>query len=218
MWRTLQPVIFSDVAPQTIGVSWRPPESVLHSGQRLKDESAMNRNRTWKNAGLCAGFVAVLAAPAALHAMVAPPTPKPVIQGAKTAAGDSFLATCIAAADLVDTRPDPAWIGASFGGDNCWAPRPPSIIDGENSSRAQIVAAMATEKSYKAGVAAYQMCIANVVASRKAAADKMGKPMDVAFVTIESHRVTAGEENQKKADRRIAAEIEAFNLPGSECN
>jgi len=189
---------------------------MVHSRQRLKGETTVNRKRIWKNAGLCAGFVAVLAAPAALHAMVAPP--KPVIQAARSTAGDSFLATCIAAAGLVDTRPDPAWVGASFDDDNCWAPKPPAAFDGENAGRAQIVAAMAVEKSYKAGVAAYQMCIANVVASRKAAVDKTGKPMDASFVTIESHRVTAGEENKKKADQRLAAEIEAFNAPGSECN
>ena len=153
----------------------------------------------------------------ALHAMVAPPPPKPVIQAARSTAGDSFLATCIAAAGLVDTRPDPAWIGASFDGDNCWAPKPPAIIDGENSSRAQIVAAMTTEKSYKTEIGAYQRCIADAVASRNAVAGKSGKPLDTAFVTIESHRITAGEENKKKADQRLAAEIEAFNEPGSEC-
>ena len=174
----------------------------------------MNQKRIWKIAGLGAGFAVVLASPVALHAMVAPP-PKPVVQ-AKATSGDAFRPTCNAAA-LVDTRPDPAWVGASFDADNCWAPVLPAAFDGTDASRDQIVAAMATEKSYKAKVGAYQQCIAHVVASRKTAAEKSGKPLDAAFVTIESHRITAGEDNKKKADQRLAAEIEAFNEPGSEC-
>jgi hypothetical protein len=174
----------------------------------------VTQNRIWKIAGLSAGFAVVLASPVALHAMVAPP-PKPVVQ-AKATSSASFNATCTAAA-LVDTRPDPVWVGASFDGDNCSAPALPATFDGTDASRDQIVAAMATEKSYKAKVGVYQRCIANAVASRKAAAVKSGKPLDMAFVTIESHRVTAGEENKKKADQQLGAEIEAFNEPGSEC-
>jgi hypothetical protein len=182
--------------------------------ERLKGKSAENRSRLWKNAGLAAGFLAVLASPVALHAMVAPPPVKPAAQRAQTA---SFVPTCSAAAQVVDSRSDPAWVGASFSGDNCWAPALPAAFDGANASREQIVAALATAKSYRAKADAYQECIASAVSSRKAAAEKTGRPLDVAFMTIETHRITASEDNKKKAEALVAAEVEAFNLPGSEC-
>lgn len=156
----------------------------------------MDQGRLWKYVGLGAGFLAVLASPVALHAMVAPP-PKPVTQAAQTT---SFLPTCYAAAQVVDSRPDPAWVEASFSGDNCWAPALPAAFDATNSSREQILAAMATAKSYKAKADAYQRCIASAVSSRKAAAEKTGEPLDAAFVTIEAHRIKVSEHNKKKAD------------------
>ena len=118
---------------------------------------------------------------------------------------------------MVYSRPDPAWVGASFSGDNCWAPALPAAFDATNASREQIVAAMATAKGYKAKADAYQRCIASAVSSRKAAAEKTGEPLDAAFVTIETHRITASEDNKKKAEQLVAAEVEEFNLPGSEC-
>jgi hypothetical protein len=160
----------------------------------------VDQSRLWKNVGLGAGFLAVLASPMALHAMVAPP-PKPVTQPAQTA---FFVLTCSAAAQLVDSRPDPAWLSASFSGDNCWAPALPAAIDPTNASQEQIVAAMGTAKSYKAKADAYQRCIARAVSSRKAAAEKTSEPLDAAFVTIETHRITASEDNKKKADLLIA--------------
>jgi len=168
--------------------------------ERLKRQFAVDQSRLWKNVGLGAGFLAVLASPVALHAMVAPP-PKPVTQPAQTA---SFVPTCSAAAQVVDSRPDPAWVGASFSGDNCWAPALPAAFDGTNASREQIVAAMATAKSYKAKADAYQRCIGSAVSSRKAAAEKTGEPLDAAFVTIETHRIKASEDNRKKADLLVA--------------
>jgi hypothetical protein len=174
----------------------------------------VNQSRLWKIVGLAAGFLAVLASPVAFHAMVAPPPPKPVTQPAQTA---SFVPTCSAAAQVVDSRADPAWVGASFSGDNCWAPALPPAFDGTNASREQIVAAVATAKSYKAKADVYQRCIASAVSSRTAAAEKTGKPLDVAFVTIETHRITASEDNKKKVEELVAAEVEEFNQPGSEC-
>jgi hypothetical protein len=174
----------------------------------------VDRSRLWKIVGLAAGFLAVLASPVALHAMVAPPPPKPVTQPAQTA---SFVPTCSAAAQVVDSRADPAWVGASFSGDNCWAPALPAAFYGTNASREQIVAAVATAKSYKAKADVYQRCIASAVSSRTAAAEKIGEPLDAAFVTIETHRITASEDNKKKVEELVAAEVEEFNQPGSEC-
>ena len=187
--------------------------------QRLKGNAAVNPPRIWKNAALGAGFVAVLAAPMALHAMVAPPPPPrvPVVQAAKISAANSFTATCTAA-EVVDSRPEPAWVAASFEGDNCWAPKAPAAFNGEIASRGEIVAAIAAVAKYNTQLGSYQRCIATAVASRKEAAARVRKPLEVAFVTIETHRLTVAEENRKKAKQRLAAEVEAFNAPGSECN
>jgi len=169
---------------------------------------------TLKKIGLGAAFVLVVASPEILHVAMAAPRPAPAARAAST---NTFVPTC-SAGEVVDSRPDPAWVGASFAHYNCWAPAMPAPIDGAAASRDQIVAGMAAAKRFDILADAYQKCIGNFVVARKAVADKAGKPIDVALVTIEDHRIAASENNKKKLSALTRNAIEAFNKLGSECN
>jgi hypothetical protein len=172
----------------------------------------------WKNIGWGAALLVVVAAPEALHAVSAAPQRAPSRQASQTqvAAGKPFVPVC-KASEVVDTRPDPAWVGASFAHDNCWAPQMPAPVDGFTATRGQVVAAMAAVKSYDALADRYQRCISDFVTIRKAQADKGKKPMDAALIMIETHRITASQENKKKAANQMNVAINAFNEYGSEC-
>jgi hypothetical protein len=172
---------------------------------------------TLKKIGLGAAFVLVIASPEILHVAIASPVAKPAA-AAQAANANTFVPTCNAAQVVVDTRPDPAWVGASFAHDNCWAPVMPVSINGASATRAQIVAGMAAEKRYDVQAAAYQRCISDFVVSRKAEADRIKKPIDVALVTIEDHRIAASENNKKKVAALTGNAIEAFNEFGSQCD
>ena len=177
----------------------------------------MNRLDIWKKIGLGAAFVVVIASPVALHAVSAAPEPKPsAAPSSAQAAANSFGPVC-KANQVADTRPDPAWVVASFGNDNCVAPAMPVPLNGYTASREQIVAGMEAAKSYAAKADAYQQCISNYVAIRKAAAGKDKKPIEAALITIENHRIIASQADKKKAEGQIEVAINAFNEYGSEC-
>jgi hypothetical protein len=173
---------------------------------------------TLKKIGLGAAFVLVIASPEILHVAIASPVAKPTAAAAQAANANTFVPTCSAAQVVVDTRPDPAWVGASFAHDNCWAPVMPASLNGATATREQIVAGMAAEKRYDVQASTYQRCISDFVVSRKAEADKIKKPIDVALVTIEDHRVAASENNKKKVAALTGNAIEAFNEFGSQCD
>jgi hypothetical protein len=172
---------------------------------------------TLKKIGLGGAFMLVIASPEILHVAIASPAPKPAA-AAQAANANTFVPTCSAGQVVVDTRPDPAWVGASFAHDNCWAPAMPAPLNGATASREQIVASMAAAERYSVQAAAYQKCVSDFVVSRRAEADKAKKPIDVALVTIEDHRVAASENNEKKVAALTGNAIEAFNQFGSECN
>jgi hypothetical protein len=185
----------------------------------------MNRLDMWKMLGLGAAFVVVIASPVALHAVSAAPEPRPnatpapwapSAQSSSQASADAFGPVC-KANQVADSRPDPAWVVASFGNDHCVAPAMPAVIDGYSASREQIVAGMAAAKIYAAKADAYQQCISNYVALRKAAAGKDKKPIEAALITIEDHRILASQADKKKAVNQIEVAINAFNEYGSEC-
>jgi hypothetical protein len=177
----------------------------------------VNRLDMWKKIGLGAAFVAVVASPVALHAVSAAPEPKPsVVPSSAQSASNAFGPVC-KANQVADTRPDPAWVVASFGNDHCVAPAMPVPLDGYTASREQIVAGMEAAKSYAAKADAYQQCISNYVAIRKEAAGKDKKPIEAALITIEDHRVIASQADKKKAASQIEVAINAFNEYGSEC-
>jgi hypothetical protein len=170
-----------------------------------------------KKIGLGAAFIVVIASPEILHVAIASPAAKPA-PAAQAANANTFVPTCSASQVVVDTRPDPAWVGASFAHDDCWAPTLPVTINGASATREQIVAAMAASKRYSVQAAAYQKCISDFVVARRAAADKVKKPIDVALVTIEDHRIAASENNKKKVAALTGNAIEAFNEFGSQCD
>jgi len=174
----------------------------------------VSRSNLWKKAGLGAALLAVIAAPQALQAVRAAPERLPGALPARIAAGKPFAAVC-KAGEIADSRPDPAWVGASFAHDNCWAPRMPALLDGAAAKREQILAGMAAEKSYLALSDAYQRCIADFVAFRKAQA--ANRPADGPLLAIETHRIFVSQENKKKAANQIEVAINAFNEYGSEC-
>jgi hypothetical protein len=174
----------------------------------------VSRSNLWKTAGWGAAFLAVVVAPGALYAVHATPERLPGALPAQVAAGKPFAAVC-KAGEIADSRPDPAWVGASFAHDNCWAPRMPAPLNGTTAKRTQIVAGMAAEKSYLVQSDAYQKCIADFVALRKAQA--ANRPADGPLMVIESHRILVSQENKKKAEGQIKVAINAFNEYGSEC-
>jgi hypothetical protein len=177
----------------------------------------VSRSNTWKKVGLGALLVAAIAAPEALHAVRAAPQPLPAAFSAAPAAAKPFAAVC-KANEVADSRPDPAWVGASFAHDNCWAPAMPSSVNGAAASRAQIVAAMAAEKRYNALAAVYQKCVSDFVVARNAEANNNKKPVDEALNLIEDHRITTSDDNRKKVAALTRNAINDFNEFGSQCD
>src|ERR1700722_19524347 len=121
--------------------------------------SAGSRHRMWKKIALGAALVLAVAAPGALRVIGAARTNAAVPQ-AKVAVNKPFVATC-KANQIVDSRPDPAWVDASFAHDNCWAPRMPAPMDGYTATPAQIDTGVAAVKNYAALSDAYQKCISD---------------------------------------------------------
>jgi hypothetical protein len=161
-----------------------------------------------------AWLLAALAAPGVL--LVAKAMPQPVAKlSAPPAQGKPFAPIC-KTGEVVDSRPDPAWVGQSFARDNCEAPQMPAPVNGLVASREQIVAGMAATKRYAAASDAYQRCIRDFVTARQSRADA-ARPVALALVTIENHRILVSETNKKKAKARMDASIMAFNEYGSGC-
>jgi hypothetical protein len=129
----------------------------------------------------------------------------------------TFSATCNLEQGLADTRPDPAWVGASYADDHCTAPALPARVDGLTASNKQMDAYLAAEKRYDAAAVAYQRCISHVVSARSAQAAKEQKSLDMAFVVIENHRIAASRADEKKVSDQVTLAVEQFNVFGSEC-
>jgi len=152
--------------------------------------------------------VAVLM-PAGQLLHVAQPVPQTV--AVAPAEGKTFAATC-RGDQVLDARPDPKWVSASFAHDNCVGPPLPPVFDGARSSRDQIVAAMARTKSYEAAADAFQACVDHYVTARRAAT-----PLTQAELVIENHRVLVSQRARSRAQAQVNAEVSAFNEYGSEC-
>ena len=171
-----------------------------------------------KKVGTVAGLLLALTASGAFLVARAAPERRPALATppAQQAAGDSFVPTC-KASEVIDTRPDPVWVGASFANDNCSAPLIPARLDGYDASSAQVNGAIAAEKKYASAARSYQRCIENFVAARTAEAQKRKMSLDANLVTIENHRIAASEANIKKAYALMAQTVDQFNELGSEC-
>ncbi|HEX4176805.1 MAG TPA: hypothetical protein VHY57_00130 [Rhizomicrobium sp.] len=166
----------------------------------------------WKTIALAVAVLAPTAVPGLLHAVKDAPQSQPSQPlGAVPAAGKSFAATC-RGDQLLDSRPDPAWVGQSFAGDHCRAPSVPAAIDGTRSSRGQVVAAMARAKQYQVAATAFERCVSDYVAARHA-----GAPLTQAELVIENHRVLVSQRAKERAQAQANAAVEAFNEYGSEC-
>jgi hypothetical protein len=177
----------------------------------------VSRSKVWKKLGLGAALLGAVMAPQALHVVRAAPERADATALPKRVAAAKPFAPVCKANEVLDSRPDPAWVGASFAHDNCWAPRMPTPLNGYKATREQIVAAMAAVKSYAVQSDAYQKCISDFVTLRKTQADQAQKPVDAPLVFIETHRILVAQENKKKADTQIKIAITDFNEYGSEC-
>jgi|SRR5215471_9922331 len=167
----------------------------------------------WKTIALAVAVLVPAAAPGLLH--VAPPAPQPLPASVAEvpAAGKTFAATC-RGDQVLDSRPDPAWVGQSFAGDHCLSPPMPEPIDGARSTREQVLAAMSRAKTYKAAAEAFQRCVGDFVSARHAAG---ARPLTQAEVIIENHRVLVSQRARDRAQAQVDAVVNAFNEYGSDC-
>ena len=164
----------------------------------------MSRTGWWITGGLAVALVAPL--PLVLRAAPPPPAAAP------PAARRTFDALCKDGV-VAESRPDPAWLLASYDGDNCRAPAMPAALDGRSATRAQITAGMAAVKAYAAKAEAFEKCVTGFVAVAKTQGAAPGK----SFLPVETHRILVSVKNRKLAAARMAAAINAFNEYGSEC-
>lgn len=164
----------------------------------------MNRSGVWIMGGLAATLVAVL--PLVPRAAPQPVLPRPVLL-----ADQSFAALCKDGV-VVDSRPDPAWLLASYEGDNCRAPAMPTVPNGRAANREVILAGMAAVKAHAAQSRVFEKCITDFIALHKGPS-LHGK----SFALVETHRILTSEKNRKLAASRMAAAINAFNEYGSDC-
>ena len=123
----------------------------------------------------------------------------------------TFPGTCnVNDGAAADSRPDPAWVGASYENDHCTAPALPARLDGQRASQSAIMAYVAAEKRYDAGAEAFQRCIQHFVANRK-------QSVDASFTIIENHRILASSNSEKTLSAQVAQAVTAFNAFGSDC-
>jgi len=172
----------------------------------------------WKTIALAVAALAPAAAPGVLHGILqttAAPVQAVLARTADQApaSGKSFAPTC-RGDQVLDSRPDPAWVGASFAGDRCQSPPPPTVIDGARASRPQIVAAMAATKRYEAAADGFARCVSDFVATRRAHG---AHPLTQGQLVIENHRVLVAQRAMQRAQSQVNGAINAFNEYGSEC-
>lgn len=127
-----------------------------------------------------------------------------------------FAPTC-SQDEVVDLRPDPAWMRASFNNDTCQAPSLPAVKNGAAATREEIVAAMANGKAYAAAAAAFEKCVGDFVDARRTNAARGGPPMAETQVIIENHRILASQRRREAVAAQVRVAITAFNRYGSEC-
>lgn len=154
----------------------------------------------WKEAALATALFA--AVPQFLHA------PARVAAAVAPSPGKTFKPAC-RDGQVLDSRPDPAWVRASFSRDNCVEPALPATFDGAKASRAQVVAATAAANVYGMAAAAFQKCIADFAAAR---------PLTPSQRIIETHRILLSQRSAARAQAQARAEVVAFNAYGSGCD
>jgi hypothetical protein len=165
----------------------------------------------WKSIAIAVAVLTPAATPQLFH--VVQPAPASVTAAAAPAAGKTFAATC-RGDQVLDSRPDPAWVGQSYAGDRCRAPAFPVALDGARATRGQVVAAMAGAKRYQAAADEFERCVGDFVAARHAAG---ARPLTEAQLIIENHRVLVSQRAKQRAQAEVNVAINAFNEYGSDC-
>lgn len=174
----------------------------------------------WRTLALVA---TVLTVAASLFAVRAAPEPRPLPDARPTqsvptqfapsqSAEEAFAAIC--REGVVENRRDPPWLGQSYLGDNCVAPRTPAVIKGATASREEIVAGMEQVKRYAAAAASFQKCVGDFVAAR---GQGNAAPLTPAQIIIQNYRIRVAEKNKEAAERQMHMTIMAFNSYGSDC-
>ena len=164
------------------------------------------------------GTVFLALAAGALYVAKAAPERETTVASSRTVpAGDKPFAPICKSNGVIEGRPDPAWVRASFANDNCRAPRMPGSVNGFTASREQVVASMAASKNYAAESDAFERCIQAFVDDRKAEAARSGLPVSPPLVIIENHRIVASQRNKQLVAARVRATIVGFNEYGSDC-
>lgn len=167
----------------------------------------------WIKIALAAGIVAVAAAPEFFPAVSAAPELAPRISKPAPA---TFKPVC-RGDEVLDSRPDPAWVGQSFNRDRCIAPNLPPMLDGAAATRDQVVAAMAEAKAYGGKAAIFQRCVSDFVATKRAEKAAGGKGLTEAQRIIENHRILVSQRAAEKAAAQVLVAINQFNMYGSGC-
>ena len=161
----------------------------------------------WKAIALAAAALA--AAPQVFHARA----PQGVRVAVAPSAGKTVAPAC-RDGQVLDSRPDPAWVSQSFNRDNCREPAAPAVLDGAKASRADVVAAMASAKIYAASADMFQKCVSGFVTANRIAA----RPLTPSQLIIENHRILLSQRSAERAQAQARAAIVAFNAYGSGCD
>ena len=167
----------------------------------------------WIKIALAAGVIGLAAAPGIFPVAGAAPEPAPAIS---KPAPKTFKPVC-RGDEVLDSRPDPAWVRQSFTNDNCQAPNLPPMLDGATATREQVVAAMAQAKAYAAKAEAFERCVSDFVAAKRAEVQAGGKGLTQPQVIIENHRILVSQRSKERADAQVRVAINAFNHYGSSC-
>ena len=170
----------------------------------------------WIKIAFAVGVVAVAAAPEIFPVVSAAPEPARISKPAPKTLGGTFKPVC-RGDEVLDSRPDPAWVRASFNRDNCQAPNLPPMLDGAAATREQVVAAMAEAKAYAAKADAFERCVSDFVAAKRAQGLAGGNGLTQPQVIIENHRILVSQRSKERADAQVRVAINAFNHYGSSC-
>jgi hypothetical protein len=166
----------------------------------------------WIKIAFAVGVMAVAAAPEIFPVVNAAPEPARISKPAPK----TFKPVC-RGDEVLDSRPDPAWVRQSFHRDNCQAPALPPMLDGASATREQVVAAMEEVKVYAAKADAFERCVSDFVAAKRAEATAGGKGLTQPQVIIENHRILVSQRSKERADAQVRVAINAFNHYGSSC-
>jgi len=171
----------------------------------------------WSKTALAAAVLLLAATPEFLHVVKAAPEPVRLPLGAVSRApSDTRFKPVCRGDEVLDSRPDPAWVSQSFNKDNCRAPLLPAALDGFSATREQVVAAMAEAKRYAAAADEFQRCVSDFVAAHRARSAP-GPTLTPSQVIIENHRILVSQRSKERAAAQVRVAINAFNEYGSDC-